>query len=354
MTYYLKNGNNFSVTPDDAVDLYKALPAGSYTIKQDRFEEFYLETVDSFEIKGKIYGDTVKQADRILRTFNDRPNTTGILLAGEKGSGKTLLAKLLTNGAAEQGIPTIIINQAWHGDKFNTFIQAIEQPCVILFDEFEKVYDREQQEAVLTLLDGVFPSKKLFVLTCNDKYRIDSHMRNRPGRIYYLLDFEGLEESFINEYCNENLKDQSKTNEICRLGSLFGQFNFDMLKAIVEEINRYGEEPRDVLKMLNAKPEFEEGSEFSVSVAVNGTVVEPRKTDTQTWKGNPLTNDRIRIYYYYGVDKDGDEEWIHSTFEVGDLEEINPKNGTFVYVNKQNDRLVLTRKSKFKFNIDAF
>ena len=51
---------------------------------------------------------------------------------------------------AAQDVPTIVINAPWKGDKFNTFIQAIEQPCAILFDEFEKVYDRDDQEKILT------------------------------------------------------------------------------------------------------------------------------------------------------------------------------------------------------------
>jgi hypothetical protein len=169
-----------------------------------------------------------------------------------------------------------------------------------------------------------------------------------------LIDFEGLAEDFITEYCEENLNDKSKIVDICRLSSLFDQFNFDMLKALVEEVNRYNEDPRDVLKMLNAKPEFEEGSEFSVSITINGETISPRKTDTQTWKGNPLTNNRIKIYYYYGVDKDGDEEWVSSNFEISDLEEINPKQGTFVYVNKQGERLMLSRRVSHKFDYHAF
>ena len=69
-----------------------------------------------------------------------------VLLAGEKGSGKTLLTKYISMEVAKQGIPTIVINQALHGERFNTFIQAIEQPCVILFDEFEKIYQPQNYQ----------------------------------------------------------------------------------------------------------------------------------------------------------------------------------------------------------------
>jgi len=94
-----------------------------------------------------------------MRTFTDRSNSTGVLLTGEKGSGKTLLAKHLSIMGYDMGIPTIVINSAWTGDSFNKLIQDIEQPLIVMFDEFEKVYNREEQEKMLTLLDGVYPQQ---------------------------------------------------------------------------------------------------------------------------------------------------------------------------------------------------
>ena len=168
MTYFLRNGSTFRPSDEANLDLHKALPAGNYIIKEDQFGNMFFETVDSFEFKGKRYGDNIKNCDRIMSTFLKRDASTGVMLTGEKGSGKSLLAKTISIEAAAQGIPTLIINAPWHGDKFNKFIQDIEQPCIVLFDEFEKVYDSDEQESMLTLLDGVFPSKKLFILTCND------------------------------------------------------------------------------------------------------------------------------------------------------------------------------------------
>jgi energy-coupling factor transporter ATP-binding protein EcfA2 len=271
MTYFLRNGNTFRPSDELSLDLHHTLPVGNYIIKQDQFSNLFFEGVDSFEFTSKRYGDNIRNTERILSTFLSRESSTGVMLAGEKGSGKSLLAKMLSIEAAKQDIPTIIINRPWTGDIFNKFIQDIEQPCVILFDEFEKVYNSEEQEGVLTLLDGVFPSKKLFVLTCNDKWRVDSHMRNRPGRIFYMIDFKGLNQEFIIEYCNDNLINKSYIERVCSVSLLFSEFNFDMLKALVEEMNRYNESPEDSLRMLNAKPEFDNGhTNFSVLLTVNG------------------------------------------------------------------------------------
>lgn len=333
------------------MDLHKMLPVGNYTIQKDMFENLFLEMVDTFEPAGKLYGNTSQRAERILNTFNDRPNSTGVMLAGEKGSGKSLLAKTLSIEGARQGIPTIVINQPWTGDKFNKFMQDIEQPCIVLFDEFEKVYDNDDQEAALTLLDGVFPSKKLFVITCNDKWRVNEHMRNRPGRIYYMIDFAGLATEFIIEYCNDNLKAKEHIEKICQIASLFEQFNFDMLKALVEEMNRYGESPQDALTMLNAKPEFNNKGKFSVSL-FDREIVPEAKLSEKVWYGNPLTQ---TVHVEYDLDPDSDDsDWETCKFEPNDMKKVDPQAGTFSYTNHKGQQLVLTREKEATYNYWAF
>lgn len=337
MAYFMKSGNTYRIARKEALDITEHLPGGNYTVNKDEMTgQLFLEHIDSFNVPKKIYGDCLRHTDRIVNTFMDRPNATGVMLTGEKGAGKTLLTKNVCMKLASMDIPTLVINAPWCGDKFNSFIQSIEQPCAILFDEFEKVYDRDDQEKILTLLDGVFPSKKLFLLTSNDKWRVDFHMRNRPGRVYYMLDFKGVDSAFIREYCQDNLSAKEHIERIVNMSTMFREFNFDMLKALVEEMNRYGETPQQALAMLNAKPEFDGETKYDVKIVHEGKEIEYRGD----YRGNPLSPDGVEI----GFDpdpEDDDLDYVHKVFTASTL--VTVKNGEFVFEDK-GTRIMLTRK----------
>lgn len=352
MTYFLKQGNTFRVSKKEAMDIRENLPAGNYVIKKDEMTgQLYLEQIDKFEFKGKIYGDTNRRADRILHSFEDRPSTTGVMLTGEKGSGKTLLAKMLSIKGYDRGYPTIVINAPWCGDNFNAFIQSIEQPVIVVFDEFEKVYDEQEQAAMLTLLDGVYPTKKLFVLTCNDKWRVNQHMRNRPGRIFYSLEYKGLEADFIREYCEDNLKAKEHIEKIVGIAGTFDQFNFDMLKALVEEMNRFNETPQEAMTMLNAKPEYSNNSRYNIKLMVNGEEIGETNFDEREWEGNPLNKNVHINYKSYSKDEDGEEtwDWEGIRFEPNHLKKIDGNGSKYVFVDSEGNTLVLTKVKEKNF-----
>jgi hypothetical protein len=347
MAHFLKSGNTYQVASDEAMDIHAMLPAGNYTVKQNPMTgAYFLEHIEDFNSPSKIYGDCLKNTDRVIQTFLSRPNATGVMLTGEKGSGKTLLTKNIAIELAKQGIPTIVINAPLFGDQFNTFIQTITQPCAVLFDEFEKTYDRDQQESILTLLDGVFPTKKLFMLTTNDKYRVDYHMRNRPGRIFYMLDFKGLDTHFIREFCEDNLKNKEYIDKVVNISTLFAEFNFDMLKALVEEMNRYNETPQEALRMLNAKPEFDGGAKYDVEVIHQGKPV--TDTNREMFEGNPLQPNGVEIGFDTDPDDD-DSDFIYKTFNANALVSVDAASGKFVFEDK-GTRVILTRVKKTEYN----
>lgn len=355
MTFFLKRGNDYSPSSKEQLDLHETLPIGTYIVQKNPMTgAFYLTKVDSLTIPPKLYGNTLRHTERILNTFETRTSSTGVMLNGEKGSGKTLLGKNLSVEGASRGIVTVLINQPFCGDDFNKLIQQIEQPAIILFDEFEKVYDSDDQQHILTLLDGVFPCKKLFVLTCNDKWRVDQHMRNRPGRIFYMIDFKGIEPEFIREYCADNLQNQKHVERLIQISGMFDTFNFDMLKALVEEMNRYNETPQEAMALLNAKPEYGGSVKYTVRLfidddeIVDGKVPGMHLNDTE-WSGNPLTRS-LSIDYSRKNDSDGDYDWEEAEFTPADLRKIEGDGRVYIFANKKNERLMLTREVVKTYN----
>jgi hypothetical protein len=187
-------------------------------------------------------------------------------------------------------------------------------------------------------------------------------MRNRPGRIFYMMDFVGLTADFIIEYCNDNLVNKSHIDKLVNIATLFSQFNFDMLKAVVEEMNRYNEGPEDALRLLNVKPEFDSGKcKYKVELNVEGEPVDPKQLESQEWHGNPLQN-HVSIDWkkieaaQTSSDSDADEiciddySWENERFMQTDLLKIDSKAGRFVFQNGEGASVILTRIKERSYN----
>lgn len=322
------NGSMVTLQNKDDSNVLDVLPVGTYIAAFHPDIGFYLNRTDNFALPKKVYGKVNDRADRFLKTFESRSETTGILLAGEKGSGKSLTMKQTSVEGLNRGIPTIIINDSFAGTGFNKFIASIDQPIIIIFDEFEKVYEPKDQEKLLTLLDGTFQSKKLVIFTVNKQHKVNEHMINRPGRIFYYITYDGLDRDFIEAYCRDNLKDITKLDQILFLTSIGDKFNFDMLQALVEELNRYGENVHEALTMLNAKPQFSSAVRYSVSITEIATSrVIDKKYQYSNVVNNPLLEEMITV----------DFENI-STGEVGEQEALKKKTeneDVYVCVNCQ-------------------
>lgn len=314
MTYVIRSGSTYQLMSEQDIEVCAKLPAKNYIVKQNPMSKaFYLEPVDDFVMPTKLYGDTLKKAERVLTIFKSRPLSTGVHLDGVKGSGKTLLAKTLSHLAQEDGIASIVINQPFFGDEFNSFIQSIDVPAILIFDEFEKVYSWQDQDKILTLFDGVYPTKKLFVLTTNNSHAVSSFLKNRPGRIYYTFKFDTLAQEFIKEYCEDNLLDKEQIPAILKYTQIFSFFNFDMLAAAVEEMNRYGETLQEVLGYLNITPENKAGDTYTITFSAGNYAKKIERNYSQFTPNN---------FNYY----------VDLVDEIADLKTVDPE--TYAYLEK--------------------
>lgn len=355
--FFVKQGTDWFLTNETFFDVRKKLEPRNYSLRFDNFrKQYFLVETNPFSIPEKVYGSLFKNTERFINTFKDREKSTGILLYGEKGSGKTLLSHYICAECNKIEMPTIIITEPFLTDSgnridyFTEFLQSIEQNCIFLFDEFEKVFDEEAQENILSFLGGINFTKSLFLFVANDKFRINQFMFNRPERIYYKMKFSGLEYDFIKEYCEEKLVDKTKLDSCIQIASTFYSLNFDMLKAIVEEVNRYNEFPNEALKLLNVELEDKDaqfdifivdknGNEVKIETAYHSPLFERRYLDISTSKKEILVKGGISIEN-------------HIVIEPSDLKEVNSIAGVYVY--NVNGLTVIARKSlPSQFNFDA-
>jgi hypothetical protein len=118
-----------------------------------------------------------------------------------------------------------------------------------------------------------------------------------------------------------------------------------MLKALIEEMNRYGESPQDALRMINAKPEYGDRVEYDLEVAIDSAMVEKDDFSPNRWNGNPLSS---QVYINYNDsdkehdDDDDDDNWKTVIFEQKHLVKIDPEAGKFVF-KRDGKQVVLTR-----------
>ena len=152
------------------------IPAGVYTYicKQTKegATDSYLAKKDKFILPAKLYGTVVERTERILAAYKALDKNMGVLLSGLAGAGKSLLIKYIANKAVDElGMPVIIFTTD-SVNKMSEFLDKTPQPCVILLDEFEKMTYPSQQEQLLTVFDGMYTTKNLFLLTVNDKNQL--------------------------------------------------------------------------------------------------------------------------------------------------------------------------------------
>lgn len=216
-------------------DIQPQVPVGVYEVCMSMTGIWLEKIADKFEFPYKIYGLQTELMDHIIKTYDNTEGNMGVLLWGTKGSGKTVIAKQLCNRLQ---LPVIIVKSA--EPAVLDFISTLATDCVIFLDEFEKNF-KESDGSILTLMDGVYNSsfRKIFLLTTNE-LKINENLLGRPSRIRYVKEFRNLELRAVEEYLDENLKDQSIRQEVINYIDTLSISTIDILKTVVEEINIHG------------------------------------------------------------------------------------------------------------------
>lgn len=249
----IKTGSTYQIYGEDLIVLDK-LPAQTYKIGFSKFTGFFLEKQHDLEIKeDKIYGVHEEKANKVLNRFEKSRKNLGVILSGDKGIGKSLFARLLSQKAIENGIPVILVDDFIPG--IDDFLNDIKNEVLILFDEFDKTFksrdDVDPQAQMLSFFDGTSSGKKLFVVTCNEYRNLNEYMINRPGRFHFHFRFEYPTADEVRNYLTDKI-DKKYFSEINKVVSFSRKIklNYDCLSAIALELNE-GEKFEETIKDLN-------------------------------------------------------------------------------------------------------
>ena len=223
-----------------------------YVLLRDKGEDScYLEEDKDFEFPKTYYENSTdnKLIKRAIATFNSTDKmTTGVLLSGLKGSGKTLLAKKM---AKESGLPIIVIDKNVYADDIEGFFAKITTECCVIFDEIDKYWNTRY---LLGFLDGVKPTcKKLVIATCNDEKEIDQYLNDRCSRIRYKKTFKGLTKETVAGIVGDIIKDKNKADAAAEyICSNIRTVSHDNVITFAEEIkNNPSDSFDDIMEFLN-------------------------------------------------------------------------------------------------------
>lgn len=213
---------------------------------------------DKFVLPKKIYGNILEKVQYIWNVFAAPNGRASVLCTGSAGAGKSLLAKLLINAAVEtydispEPIDAIVVSEIEGCPELIEYLSKLDK-CVIMIDEFGKLFNNYDQQMMLTLLSD-HNKRRMFVLTENDAGYIQRFILNRPERVRYHFEFDRLENSVISEFCKDHNVPNGFMKDLLKLNMVNSKFNFDQLSTLVEEASRSGRwDLTWLVEMLNLK-----------------------------------------------------------------------------------------------------
>lgn len=362
------NGDRVGIIKLNPDNTSEKLQPRVYSVGYNQIVGFYLNIIkDDFDVPDVIFGDYKKRAEKVMNTYNARSTSTGVLLTGNKGSGKSMISELIANMAIEQGLPVILVNEEFTGDTFTSFMDDIGE-CVLFFDEFAKVYE-DSQDGLLSLLDGTMSRKRLIMMTENKTTRINEFMLNRPGRIFYHFKYDKIGEDFITEFCEyHNVAEIVEDLKYIRSTAI--EFSVDVVQAIVEEYKRYGGKVDDIVKDMN----IDVGNIIKTKLIVERVMkddieVELDKVVTQTFEVD-LSDHRHEFLFKLAAGhlkktNNGESNLASDVEDADDDEDTyrwlgtrNMKFDTFTHVIYESDGYVMKFRKDYgtnaKFNWEAF
>lgn len=234
MSEFIKVGERI-VNKPTGLD-YDLVNGKVYNLKWDRYNGMsYFEEDGSLSLPSKVY--TTKSDDIFIKRVNTyfqktSKLSTGVMLSGIKGTGKTVMAKAI---AKNSNLPIIVVDEDYPTGRINDFFRKFETPVTIIFDEVDKHWDTED---LLGWLDGVQTNaKKLVLFTCNNEDRVNDYLKDRCSRVRYIRHFEANDNArFLREILRDKGIAEDKIEDIYTfIVNNFGLLSIDNILSFIDE-----------------------------------------------------------------------------------------------------------------------
>lgn len=241
---FIKLGEAIVPKPE-GVD-YELINGKVYDLMEEKGSGVHLKESKDFDFPKNyaLSDEDLRFVNKSIDAFNRTTKmTTGVMLSGIKGSGKTLMAKYI---AKQTKLPIVVVDPAVYVSEIENFFSKTDTPCCIIFDEIDKRWNTRQ---MLSFLDGVKPTcKKLVICTCNKEDDIDEYLNDRCSRIRYKKKFTSLDKTaafaVINEVINNKSKAEAATEYLFAKAKLI---SYDNTAIFAEEIRNNPNESFDCI-----------------------------------------------------------------------------------------------------------
>lgn len=234
MSEFIKVGEKI-VNKPTGLD-YDLINGKVYNLKWDRYNGMsYFEEDGLLSLPAKVY--TTKSDEVFIKRVNTyfqktSKLSTGVMLSGIKGTGKTVMAKVI---AKNSNLPIIVVDEDYPTGRINDFFRKFETPVTIIFDEVDKHWDTED---LLGWLDGVQTNaKKLVLFTCNNEDRVNDYLKDRCSRVRYIRHFEANDNArFLREILRDKgIAEDNIENTYTFIVNNFGLLSIDNILSFIDE-----------------------------------------------------------------------------------------------------------------------
>lgn len=154
----------------------------------------------SFTLPARIYGKHHMRRKMIMEEFELTSGSLGVILQGMKGGGKSLLGEALCNECLKLEMPVLLVNEPITAQVLKSVIELIGS-CAVYFDEFGKIYDKDDRAKMLTLFSDTDLKNVMFIVTANEDKELNEFMIDRPGRFMFKIDYGHIDQDVVKEVC---------------------------------------------------------------------------------------------------------------------------------------------------------